>query len=208
MILSTVTNKPLESRNKNSITNNRIIVSGLSNQNNLQIEYKLHKLLPKNIFLITQEDIKYTLSRYNLIESYIVKKIYPSTIVIEIKQTKFIAKVPGKKNFLVGSNGKLIKNENTNKKLPYLFGELNSEKFLELKKIVENSKFRFKNFRSIIFYPSYRWDILTNNDVLIKLPKNNTSKALTVAHKIISDDVLKENKIIDLRISNFIVMSK
>tara|TARA_B100000795_G_scaffold263001_1_gene241561 strand:+ start:513 stop:1193 length:681 start_codon:yes stop_codon:yes gene_type:complete len=208
VILSTVTNKPLESKNINSILSNRIIVSGLSNQNNLQIEYKLHELLAKNIFFINQEDINYTISQYNLVESYIVKKIYPSTIVIEIKQTKFIARVPGKKQFLVGYNGKLIKNENTNKKLPYLFGELNSKKFLELKKIVENSKFKFENLRSIIFYPSYRWDILTNKGVLIKLPKDNTFKALTIAHKIISDDELKENKIIDLRISNFIVMSK
>ena len=208
VILSTVTNKPLKSKNINSILSNRIIVSGLSNQNNLQIEYKLHELLAKNIFFINQEDINYTISQYNLVESYIVKKIYPSTIVIEIKQTKFIARVPGKKQFLVGSNGKLIKNENTNKKLPYLFGELNSKKFLELKKIVENSKFKFENLRSIIFYPSYRWDILTNKGVLIKLPKDNTFKALTIAHKIISDDELKENKIIDLRISNFIVMSK
>ena len=65
-----------------------------------------------------------------------------------------------------------------------------------------------KTLNQYIFFPSNRWDIKTNDDVLIKLPEKNLFKALSIASKIKSNDLLKNNKIIDLRISNNIITSK
>ena len=206
IILSSVTNKSLENEDSFLIKINKINVSGLSNNNNLKIKKELSELLSKNIFLINEENIKKKIVQYNLVEEYNIKKIYPNQIDIKIKQTKFIAKIKKNNYFLIGSNGKLISNEYTNETLPFFFGNFNSERFLRFKEIVNNSEFKFKNFKSIFFYSSNRWDVQTNDDVLIKLPEKNLLKALKVAHKIINNIKFEDRRVIDLRISNHIIM--
>ena len=57
------------------------------------------------------------------------------------------------------------------------------------------------------FFQSNRWDIKTKEDLIIKLPEKNLSDALNIAYKIQMNDILKKNKIIDLRISNHIIIS-
>ena len=206
IILSTVTNKSLENRDSYPITVNTINVSGLSANNNLKIKNELGDLLSKNIFLITKDNINKKISRYNLIEEYSIKKIYPTQIDIKIKPTRFIAKIAGNNNFLIGTNGKLISNESTSEELPFLFGKFNSENFITFQKIINNSEFNFKNFRSIIIYPSNRWDIQTTDGILIRLPEKNLKNALKIAHKVINNDKFKDGKIIDLRIFNQIIV--
>ena len=206
IILSTVTNKSLENRDSYPITVNTINVSGLSDNNNLKIKNELGDLLSKNIFLITKDNINKKISRYNLVEEYSIKKIYPTQIDIKIKPTRFIAKIAGNNNFLIGTNGELISNESTSEELPFLFGKFNSENFITFQKIINNSEFNFKNFRSIIIYPSNRWDIQTTKGILIKLPEKNLVNALKIAHKIINNDKFKDGKIIDLRIFNQIIV--
>jgi cell division septal protein FtsQ len=58
----------------------------------------------------------------------------------------------------------------------------------------------------LYFFPSNRWDILTNDDILIKLPQDNFSMALNLAHKIISNDNLENKKLIDLRVNNHLIL--
>ena len=44
-----------------------------------------------------------------------------------------------------------------------------------------------------------------NNGLLIKLPQKNLLEALQFAHKVKLNKKIKENKIIDLRISNYMI---
>ncbi len=206
IILSTTSNKSLETKKNHSFKINKIIVSGLTNDNNLQIAKKLNHLLFRNIFFINKEYINSIISEYNSIERYTVKKIYPKQVNIEIEPTKYILEIKGSSQFLVGSNGKLIRNEYTNDLLPLFFGKFNSEKFLEFKKIIEKSEFKFKDFKSVFFYFSNRWDVQTIDGILIKLPKQHLTEALSIAHKIIKDNQFKDNRVIDLRISNHVIM--
>ena len=181
-------------------------MSGLSNDNNLLIAKNLNNLLFKSIFFIDKNYIDTIVSEYNLIERYSVKKIYPTEVNIKIEPTKYIAEIRGSNKFLIGSNGKLISNEFTNELLPLFFGKFNSEKFLDFKKMIEKSKFEFKDFKSIFFYFSNRWDVQTTDGILIKLPKQNLKDALSIAYKIINDDQFKDKQVIDLRISNHVVL--
>ena len=205
VILSTTNNKSLESQHNYSAKINKIQVSGLSNRVNSQIRNRLEKLIHSNIFFINKDKIDKIISEYNLVELYSVKKIYPSKIEIKIEQTKFIAKISGSNQVLVGSNGKLIKYE-INESLPFLFGKFNSKKFLEFKGIVDNSAFKFNDLISVSFYPSKRWDITTVENILINLPQDNLLQSLNLAYKLIIDDSFKEIKIIDLRVKNHLVI--
>lgn len=204
ILLSTISNKTLENKKEFLTKVNKINVSGLSNDNNLKLEKKLNRLLFKNIFFINENDFGDIISKNNLVERYSIKKIYPSQINIKIKQTKFVATISNNKKFLVGANGKLIKNEYANEMLPFFFGEFDSKIFLEFKKNVEKSKFNLQDFKSIKFNSSNRWDILTKSDILIKLPKQKIPEALRMAYKIMKEDKFKDNLVIDLRASSLI----
>ena len=165
----------------------------------------MNKLLFKSIYFIDKDNIDKIISQYNLIQKYKVKKIYPKEIRIDIEPTKYIAQINNGGSFLIGLNGKLIKTEKVNEELPFLGGRFDSKKFLEFHKIINASDFKFKDLKSIFFYPSARWDIYTNDDILIKLPEQNLSEVLRIAYKIIKDDQFNNNRVIDLRISNHII---
>jgi len=206
-LLSTISNKKLQIQSNNFNTNIEVEVHGLSNSANLKIKKKLEALSYKNIFLIDRESVYKVMSKYNLIENYNIKKNYPKTINIQIKPTKFIARVKNNKEFLIGSNGKLISNVSIDTTLPILFGKFNSNELLELKKNIDNSKFEFTEFKSIFFFQSMRWDLQTYDDVLIKLPQQNLPNALKTAFQIIKDKQLTKLQVIDLRISNQVIIT-
>ena len=205
LILSTTNGKFVKNKNVYFSTINQINIKGLSNTDNKKIYNELNSLFYQNILFVGKKKIQRVLSKYNIIEEYNIKKIYPSTININIKPTKFIAKLSNNDQ-LVGANGKLIEDRDNDEILPYIFGEYNSRDFLIFKNNINKSKFTFTEFKTLYFFPSNRWDILTNDDILIKLPQDNFSTALNLAHKIISNDNLENKKLIDLRVNNHLIL--
>ena len=205
LILSTTNGKFVKNKNVYFSTINQINIKGLSNTDNKKIYNELNSLFYQNILFVGKKKIQRVLSKYNIIEEYNIKKIYPSTININIKPTKFIAKLSNNDQ-LVGANGKLIEDRDNDEILPYIFGEYNSRDFLIFKNNINKSKFTFTEFKTLYFFPSNRWDILTNDDILIKLPQENFSMALNLAHKIISNDNLENKKLIDLRVNNHLIL--
>ena len=204
-LLSTTSTKFVENKNNYSFSINKINIQGLSNHESKNIFNQLNDLLYSNILFIESEDIKKIINKYNIIEDYSIRKIYPSTININIKPTKFVARL-SKNDQLVGSNGKLIENKKIAEILPYIFGEFNSRDFLIFKKNIDNSKFIFTEFKTLYFFPSNRWDILTVDNVLIKLPQDNFSEAINLAYKIVSNGDFKNKKFIDLRVNNHLII--
>ena len=203
--LSTTTNKTLY-KTENLFQIDNINITGIPLDNIEELNDELYKTIEKNIFFLKKEVLKNSISEFNIVEKYSVKKIYPRELNINIKPTKFIAKISNKDDVLVGSNGKLISNKDFKKKLPSIFGKFNSNKFLELKVHLERSGFNFEDLKSLIYFSSGRWDILTNDNVLIKLPNKKIYESLHLAKKILNDDNFKMNKFIDLRISNQIIV--
>tara|TARA_B110000971_G_C19874078_1_gene437587 strand:- start:110 stop:784 length:675 start_codon:yes stop_codon:yes gene_type:complete len=204
-ILSTTSGKFLENQNSYSSSVNQINIEGLSSAENSKILNELSNLYYKNILLIGKEEIQRVINKHNIIEEYSIKKIYPSTININIKPTKFVARLSNNYQ-LVGANGKLIEDKENSEILPYIFGEFNYQDFLNFKKNITQSKFVFTKFKTLYFFPSNRWDILTNDNILIKLPQNNLSESLDLAHKIISSNDFKNKNIIDLRVKKHLII--
>ena len=205
IILSTTSGKFVENQDSYSFTINKIDIEGLSNANNSKIYNELNNLFYKNILLVGKEELQRVIGKYNIIQEYDIKKIYPSTINISIKPTQFVARLSSNDQ-LVGINGKLIEDKENNDILPYIFGEFNSQDFLDFKKNIAQSKFTFEKFKTLYFFPSNRWDILTNDDILIKLSHDNLSESLNLAYKIISSNDFKNKNLIDLRMDNHLII--
>ena len=205
-VLSTTSAKLINNQNKLSSSISKINITGLSERKNLEISNNLNNFLYESIFVISKDEIKKILEKHNIIQEFNIKKIYPSTLNIEIKPTKFIARVFNNGQYLVGANGKLIEDKNNNELLPYIFGEFNSLDFLSFKQNIEKSIFSFSNLKTLYFFPSGRWDILTDKDILIKLPQKDIVASLNLSKKLIDNDNFKDNKFIDLRVKNHLVI--
>ena len=115
-----------------------IKISGLSEKNNLSIVQELKKIQVKNIFFIQKDILAKILTQNNLVNSFEIKKIFPNTIEIKIKKTKFLGITNIDGNFyFIGSNGKLINYDESTKNLPYVFGKINTLSFIEFINIIK-----------------------------------------------------------------------
>ena len=211
MLLSTINVNFNKIKKPSILAIKKINVSGLSYLNNLKVEKTLSTLLLKNIFFIKKKNLSKILDQNNLIESSSIKKVYPDLLSVNINKTDFLAITYQENNkFIIASNGKLIPFIDVDflhQKLPFVFGKVSNDYFINLKKIIDKSKFEYKEIKTFYFYPSNRVDIKTKDGILIKLPLINLSEALRVANLIKKDDKFKNNKILDLRIANHIITS-
>ena len=207
-LLSTFNNLQLVNSNFFKFNVDKIKVAGLSEENNLYILEEIEKLFLKNIFIIEKDFLFKILEKNNLINSFEIKKIYPNTIEVEIEEAKLLAiTIIEERFFFIGSNGKLIDYNNSKKNLPYVFGKIDVDNFVNFVEVVEQSKFDFNKIKEIYFFPSGRWDIKTKDDKLFKLPIENIEFKLNSINEIYINNKFKNAKIIDLRIKNKIIIT-
>lgn len=205
ILLGTLNNKNLNKLNFPKIK--EIKVSGLDESDNQKLSKKFNFLKIQNLFFLDKNKIINIIDSNNLIENYIIYKIYPSSLKIEIQKTEFLANVNKDGiNYSIGSNGKLINIIDENKEIPFIYGNFANFEFLELKKTIDISSFDFKNIRNLFYFPSGRWDIETYSGVLIKLSKERLEESLNLSLSIISDSKFENVKIIDLRQHNQVII--
>ena len=179
---------------------NKIRIIGLEKSEKQNLLEKLKFIESKNIFFLNKIEIMNVLNAQKIIENYTISKKYPSSLEIRIKKTKFLANVfDDGKSFLLGSNGKLIRSIEANEDLPIIFGKYNKESFFNLLQSVEQSNFKLSEIKNFYFFKSGRWDIKTNLDITIKLPKNNLKDSLNLSAIILNNREFKKINILDLR---------
>ena len=206
IILGTFNNKNLNKFEFPKI--NRINISGFETHNNNFLE-KLEILKLNNLFLLKKSQIEELFDTNNLIEEYKIFKKYPSSLEVEIIKTKFLAllNIDGK-TFFVGSNGKLIETKDNLKDLPYIFGNLDMNSFLNLKRIIDNSTLKFKEIRNLYFFPSGRWDVELSSGILIKLPNEKLKESLDLSLNLLNNEKFVNVKLIDLRQKNQVIVNE
>jgi cell division protein FtsQ len=186
---------------------NEINIIGLDIKDKSILLNKIKNYHLNNIFSINKNDLINEIELNSLVEKYLIFKRYPSTLDIKIDKTKFLAKI--NKNgqiFYLGSNGKFTKNDFLNNQLPYIFGNPDINEFLSIKQIIDKSKISYSEIKNLYFFPSKRWDLELKNNTIIKLPNDNTYLALNLAIEFLYDNEFINNKIIDARIENQIIL--
>ena len=182
---------------------NDISITGLDIKDKLNLLKQIENFNQNNIFLINKIDLADEIESNTLVENYSIFKRYPSSLDINIKKTKFLAKI--NKNgqiFYIGSNRKFVKNDTLNNELPFIFGNPEVIEFFKIKEIIDRSKISYSDIKNLYFFPSKRWDIELRNNTIIKLPKDNINFALNFAIEFLDD-----NKFIDARIENQIILN-
>ena len=198
LFLSTLNNKFFSEIKFKTI--DKITVNGLEGEEKRDLLKSLELLNLKNIFFLNKFELIKKLDANELIENYTVFKRYPSSLEIRINKTKFLANVfKDGKFFVLGSNGKLIETISKNNNLPNIFGDYNKDSFFSLLKSIKKSNFELSEIKNLYFFKSARWDIETNNNMIIKLPKKNLENSLNLSLDLISSNKFKNIKILDLR---------
>ena len=185
-----------------------INVTGLENEDNSIISKKIKNLKLDNIYLINKKDLNTLIESNNLVEKYFIFKKYPSSLNINIDKTSFLARISKNgKIYDLGSNGKLIENENSNNQLPFVFGNPEIVEFFNIKKIIDESQISFEEIESLYFFLSKRWDLKLRNNTIIRLPNDNIKESLKLASEFLHNNEFKDIKIIDARIKNQIILN-
>ena len=186
----------------------QIEISGVDFYSEKEIYDQLEKLNSKNLISIDKQKIMEILNNSDIIENYTVSKKLPSTLILNLEQTKFLASFfkNGKKYYL-GSNGREILSEkyNYNLDIPIIYGEFNSKNFFELLSKFKKYNIPLNDIKQFYYFPSNRWDFKTKNDILVKLPKTDLNRILKLYLFLLENNDKK--KIIDLRVSNQVIIT-
>ena len=133
-------------------------ISNLYNQNILKIDIKiLNKII----------------ERYPFIKHLQIKKIYPNTIKVNFVPAVAIAKIyiNNEINYL-GDNSKIFQSKTKKNFIPLILGENDVKKSVEIIRLLKTSSFKQKNIKIIKIYPTKRFDLILNDETVLKFPIN------------------------------------
>ena len=187
-----------------------IDIIGLNFDDQNGLKENLNILKNKNIFFIKNNDLLKILQKYNEFEDFKIQKIFPHKLKIEIRKTKYVAKtIINGKEFLIGENKKFIELDKYNlyQNLPVVFGNFPIESFINLQENLKKINFDLDRIDNYFFFKNGRWDLEIENNITIKLPSNNQFASLKSYDLFREKNQLKDNFIIDFRISNKIIIS-
>ena len=172
--------------NINSIEN--IVFSSLKNNKNII----------KNDF----KKMKTSLEELKWIKTVSIKKNFPDSITIKIEEhDPFAILTNHKKNYLISDKGKIIYEISS----PHAYELIKLEGNLVLEKLNDVKEFinQYPNFKrqinKVIIQNNGRWDLVTKEGILFKLPIRNKQAAIDEINKYIS---LKNIEVVDLRFLN------
>ena len=206
ILITSINNRSLYEK---IILNNEIVfeVNGLSNNDDLKLRSDLKSFKNQNIFLINKKELSELIIKNNIVLNFLVKKIYPNKIVIQINKATKVGKIlKDNKISIIVSNGKLINYDNQqNLYLPYFYGDFNQKEFLKLFVMLNRVKLDFQKIESFYFFPSRRWDIKFKDGLIIRLPENNPTKSLSFVLNLLKEKKFINSKVLDLRLNNKII---
>tara|TARA_B100001741_G_C16516276_1_gene582383 strand:- start:223 stop:918 length:696 start_codon:yes stop_codon:yes gene_type:complete len=187
-----------------------INIVGLNEKEENILEKNLKIFINKNIFLISKEEIEKILKNNSFIDTYKIAKVFPEDLLVNVTKTQFVGKtiLDGEK-FYIGKNGKLTKISLVTKEynLPQVFGKFKVNELLKLQETLNANEFNLDKIKKYYYFKSERWDIESNDEVILRLPSENIEKSLKYYRALMKSNKIIKSQLIDLRIKNKIIFT-
>ena len=164
-------------------------------------------LYEKNPAFISTNKIQEILTKIDFIESFEIKKIYPDKIKIKIFEKKPIVILQNKKEKkYYTSSGDLVDFLDLNdfKNLPIVFGD--KKNFEIFYGILKNLKFPINEIKALYLFETKRWDLITFDDQIVKLPINNFESSLKNFIELREKLSFSKYKTFDYRINGQLIL--
>ncbi len=210
IFLSSIFNFQIFANYKDKFSIKKINIYGLPYDEKRILENELNELKNMNIFKLNKENILEKLYKFKFLEKIHVNKVMPSSININLAKTTILGKtLKNGKNFYIGQNGKFISSDQLLEKkiTPTVFGDFNIDEFLTLQEILKKQHLKIERIEKYYYYKNKRWDLIFSNGLTLKLPSKNIDKSIRIYHQLFDKDHLIHTKIVDLRITNQIILT-
>ena len=161
----------------------------------------------KNLIFLKNIEIQQALMQNSFIESFKIKKKYPSTLKIKIFEKKPIAVLFDKKNkFYLSEKIDLIqfKDIPNYQNLPYIYG--NKDDFKIFYNNLKKTNFPLDTIKKYILHETNRWDLETKNNKIIKLPSKNYINSLESYLNLKNKNDFGKYELFDYRIRNQLIL--
>ena len=205
VFLSTYTLKINNSLDRNikiekiTIENNKIL-------DDQTIKKKISFLYEENLFFLNNKKIISKLQELDFIDSIEIKKIYPNQIKVKIFEKQLIAIIQNKKEKNYYTNKGLINYKKLNgfEDLPVVFGD--NKSFEIFYNDLEKIDFPISDIKKFYLFESKRWDIITLENQIIKLPIKNYDLSLKNFIKLKNQTNFRKYKTFDYRIKDQLIL--
>jgi len=187
---------------------NKIEILGYKKVDHKAMQSQLSGLIGKNLLFMDSEDIEKILDKNKLISEFTIQKKYPDTVNINLKEVNFVAKIfKDKKKYFLADNDNLIpfKDYVIDQDLPNIYGKHAEYYFNDFQKLLKLNDFNLSIISSYYFFKINRWDLVTNNQKIIKFPSRGLKEAIKLANKLLNNKDFNKYSVIDLRINNKII---
>ena len=187
---------------------NKIEIYGYEKVDYVAMQSQLSNLIGQNLLFMNSKDIEEILDENKLISEFTIQKKYPDTININLKEVNFVAKIfKNKKKYFLADNDILIpfKDYVIDQDLPNIYGKDAEFYFNDFQKLLKLNNFNINIISSYYFFQINRWDLVTNNQKIIKFPSKDLNVAIKVANKLLNNKDFNKYSVIDLRINNKII---
>ena len=161
----------------------------------------------KNLILLDNNEFKKALMQNSFIESFNIKKKYPSTLKVKIFEKKPIAVLFNEKNkFYLSEKIELIefKYLQNYQTLPYVLG--NKDDFKIFYNNLKRINFPLDIIKKYTLFETNRWDLETKNNQVIKLPSKNYTKSLKNFLNLKNKNDFEKYELFDYRINNQLIL--
>ena len=210
IFLSSIFNFQIFDNYQNKFSLKKININGLPYNEKKNIQIELNKLKNQNIFSLKKDKVLEKLTSFNFLETIYVNKVIPSSININISKTTILGKtiIKGKK-FYIGKNGNFINSNllSEQNNLPSVFGDFQIDEYINLIKKLKKHEIDIGNINRYYYYKNKRWDLLFSNNLTLMLPSKRDEESIKIYKKLLDNNDLMNIKIVDLRVSNQIILT-
>ena len=172
-----------------------------------QITQNLNFLYQKNLIFLNKKEIEDVLKKIDYIDSFEIKKIYPRKIIIKIYEKTPIAILHNRREkFYYTDKSDLISFSNIEKfkNLPVVIGD--RDNFTLFYNLLKEINFPISDIKTLRYYKSKRWDLVTKKNKVVKLPVENYDKSLKNFLSINHQDNFEMYNTFDYRINNQLIL--
>ncbi len=186
-----------------------INIEGNINVNTADLKNKLKEFYGKSLIFLNRKELSKIASEFVFIKEIKIKKIYPSTINILVKENVPLAiLIENEKKTVLLETGNTTTNYIINNKesLPIVKGKGAKKNFFKLHETLKRANFQMDLINEINYFAIDRWDIVLKNGKLLKLPTERLESSVEKFISIYDKDNFKKFKIFDFRINGQLIL--
>ena len=209
VFLSTYSLNSVQKKKISIFSIENINIDGIVNVNETKFKNKINKFFGESLFFFNSKELKKIAREFNFIKEIKIKKIYPDTLNIILKENEPIAiLIENNRKILLLEMGNTISNYRADKtiNLPLVSGKNAKKNFYNFYETLKKVNFDTELIEEFKYFSIDRWDIILKNGKIIKLPTERFESSIEKFISIYDKDNFNNFKIFDFRINGQLIL--